>query len=192
VLGNNIILSNHISGGGNLYCSDGGIIRNNFIENCNGNGLEIMGAATVSGNRIINCKQSGIVFQGANTRVSNNTITGCGFGSLPDNFPYLNAGIVSLTDYSPIDSNVVANNTIGVICGSTNLLTNNNIYNNRDFDFRVLGNLSGDITAPNNWWGTTDTAQIQEKIYDFNDYNIAGKLLIDPIATDSIPGAGAK
>ena len=192
VWGNTVVRANHFSGGGSLMCSQGGTIANNIIEN-SGTGIYIGTTATVSGNRISNCQSYGIFIGGANIHVSNNTITGCGFGSMSPSFPYLNAGIVSTMGFSTIDSNLIADNSIGVICIWDDTLTNNNICNNRYYNFRGLGNLSGDdITAPNNWWGTADTAQIQMKIYDFNDDPGVGRLLIDPIAIDSIPGAGVR
>jgi hypothetical protein len=197
------IVFNHFSGGGNLTCWGSGTVANNTIENCNGNGIDARDPATmpllISGNTIINCKQSG-VFRGNSfghqnlytTHITHNDMQGNGFGAPPGDLPYFNAGIVSLDSSCTIDSNTITANNIGVICCSFDLLTNNNIYNNRDYDFRVLVNDAGNVSAPNNWWGTADTATIQTKIYDYNDDNGLGKVLIDPVAPDSIPGAGPR
>jgi hypothetical protein len=199
--GMNDVVSNHFSGGGNLTCTGGGKIVGNFIEKCNGHGIDAYAwwgewgePLLISGNTVKNSMQSGIFLGKSNTPVHilHNDINGNGFGAPPSAEPYLNAGIVCMDSSSTIDSNTITNNSIGAICSSSDILTNNNIYNNKDFDFRVLVNDLGNVTAPNNWWGTADTATIQTKIFDYNDDNGLGKVLIDPVATDSIPGAGPR
>jgi len=47
-----------------------------------------------------------------------------------------------------------------------------------------------DIAAQNNWWGTTDTEEIEAKIHNFNDDSSLGKVNYVPIATSAIADAG--
>jgi hypothetical protein len=178
-------------------------ITNNTVSDNAGNGVFISDISIegnpvyiIQNNTIGNNAGSGILvsYSGANwtCNIRNNNLSYNGSGSAPSGYPYFNAGIVCPNPLSTIDSNIIITNNIGVICASGDILTSNNIYSNTDLNFRVLVNDAGDITAPNNWWGTTDTAQIQTKIYDYNDDNGAGKLLIDPIAPAAISGAGVK
>jgi hypothetical protein len=201
---NTTISSNRFTGGGtSLAVIGAGIINNNIIENSIRYGISVFswgtGSWTISDNTIRNCMGTGLfadqdvgnpsIEEG---KISHNLFTGIGFGASSLSPAYINAGIVCMGAPYSIDSNIVTNNSIGVICSSSDALTNNNIYNNRDYDFRVLVNDAGNVSAPNNWWGTADTATIQTKIFDYNDDNGLGKVLIDPIATDSIPGAGPR
>jgi heme-binding NEAT domain protein len=41
-----------------------------------------------------------------------------------------------------------------------------------------------DINAANNWWGTTETATIDQKIYDYNDDFNLGKVNYTPFLTE--------
>ena len=65
---------------------------------------------------------------------------------------------------------------------------NNNIHDN-GYNFRVTG--SADISAANNWWGTTDTGAISTKIWDYYDDINLGRALYTPILTAPEPTAGA-
>ena len=194
------ISSNQMDGGGRMVINGNGVIVNNIIENSNGDGIISYGCLAIINNTISNCAGSGIFAQRVTWasseepagKISNNILTGNGFGVAPSSPAYLNAGIVCIDAPYTIDSNIITNNNIGVICSSSDNLTNNNIYSNRDYDFRVLVNDAGNVTAPNNWWGMTDTAQIQKKIFDYNDDNGLGKVLLDPVAPAEIPGAGPR
>jgi hypothetical protein len=151
----------------------------------------------IQNNTLINNLASGIlvtfkIYERWTCIIRNNTLSSNGGGRAPSVSPYLNAGIACANPVSTIDSNIITNNNIGVVSSRGNTLTNNNIYNNTDYDFRLLVNDTGTVSAPNNWWGTADTATIQTKIYDYNDDNGLGKVLIDPVATDSISGAGPR
>jgi parallel beta-helix repeat protein len=151
----------------------------------------------IQNNTIVNNRGSGILvsfylYDHYRCIIRNNTLSSNGRGSAPSVPPYYNAGIACANPVSTIDSNTITDNNIGVVSSSGNTLTNNNIYNNTDYDFRVLVNDTGNVTAPNNWWGTTDTAQIQKKIFDYNDDNGLGKVIIDPVAPAEIPGVGPR
>jgi hypothetical protein len=193
------ISSNHLVGGGCIIAWGGGLILNNTIENSNGNGIlatDFFGSWDISNNTLSNCFGIGISVQpiiaGTMGRIRHNNLTGNGFGAAPITPPYQNAGIVCMDAPYSIDSNTITNNNIGVICSSGDTLTNNNIYNNRDYDFRVLVNDAGNVSAPNNWWGTADTAKIRTKIYDYDVDKGLGKVIIDPVAPAEIIGAGPR
>jgi hypothetical protein len=49
-----------------------------------------------------------------------------------------------------------------------------------------------DIAAQDNWWGTTDTRAIEQKIWDNHDDPSKGKVNYEPIKTSEIEGAGPK
>jgi hypothetical protein len=65
-------------------------------------------------------------------------------------------------------------------------ITFNNIYNNSIVGYEIANQTSGNINATNNWWGTTDTAVIEEKIFDQNDDTTIGRVNYLPIATNEI------
>ena len=46
-----------------------------------------------------------------------------------------------------------------------------------------------DINVANNWWGTTDTTTIEEKIYDYHDDFNLGEATYTPILTEPNPQA---
>jgi hypothetical protein len=69
------------------------------------------------------------------------------------------------------ESNPVIGNVIG---------EGNDIFNNGQFD--VYNNSSYDIGAAYNFWGTTDDALIQERIYDYNDNAGVGTVLYADVA----------
>lgn len=92
-----------------------------------------------------------------------------------------------------IELNEIIKNERGIAIGpnSTPTLTirNNNIYDN---DLNFYTDASPDITAPNNWWGTTDTHAIEEKIWDDDDNPGVGELEYCPIETSKIGHAGPR
>jgi len=68
-----------------------------------------------------------------------------------------------------ISDSIIMNNAIGIkVIGANNItLENNSIVNNTNYNIENLS--TNDITATNNYWGTTDTSQIEAKIYHYND-----------------------
>lgn len=46
------------------------------------------------------------------------------------------------------------------------------------------------MVAADNWWGTTETEMIDEKIWDIHDDgNLLGEVRYHPYATESFPGS---
>jgi hypothetical protein len=103
-------------------------------------------------------------------------------------------GILVTTLISPtMRYNTIINNDIGIDLlnhqGQTYVIKFNTLINQRNLD--VGGGVFGtpDVDATNNWWGTTDTNQIDESIYDFNDNFNCGKVLYTPFLTGPDPNA---
>jgi len=91
-----------------------------------------------------------------------------------------------------IEFNIIVNNDVGigiVPTASPSLrIEKNNIYDN---DVNNITNPSvADITARNNWWGTTDIDEIEARIHHYNDDPSVGKVNYQPIATSKIADAG--
>jgi parallel beta-helix repeat protein len=113
-------------------------------------------------------------------RISNNY----GHGSSQD---YHQAGILISSNASPIiKQNTITKNAVGIsLEGSpTPTIVNNNIEENSNYNLRMKPGVQVDIAASNNWWGTTDIATIDEKIYDYNDDFNLGKVNYTPFLTE--------
>jgi hypothetical protein len=135
------------------------------------------GSPTIIGNTIQDCDFSGIQLQSAPTGatlIERNLIKGSETGL-----------IVSLSN-SPIDivSNTITGNEVGVsLSGDTSsisLLTinQNAIYDNTNLNARTW--FTDDISMVNNWWGTTNPASIEEKLYDNADDFRVGSIIYTP------------
>jgi parallel beta-helix repeat protein len=55
-----------------------------------------------------------------------------------------------------------------------NTIEYNNIYDNTQYD--MYNDMTIDVVAENNWWGTTDECVIPTRIYDYYDDNTKGKV----------------
>ncbi len=64
-------------------------------------------------------------------------------------------------------------------------ISNNNIFENTEYDARVIGSGKLDIDAPDNWWGTIDISIIEGKIYDYYDDITKGRVIYEPTATQA-------
>ena len=92
-----------------------------------------------------------------------------------DNYGSITSGNAGITIYNSdpiIQNNTITRNSAGlsIVSMVSPQITNNNIEDNLQYSLR-LG--STNISATNNWWGTTDTQAINQTIYDFkNDFNL--------------------
>jgi parallel beta-helix repeat protein len=59
-------------------------------------------------------------------------------------------------------------------------LSNNNIYDNIDYNISVAEAQDYDIDARNNWFGTINREKIEEMIFDKNDDSDLGKVEYEP------------
>ena len=88
--------------------------------------------------------------------------------------------------------NTITNNNTGVIASSYDTLTvpvqHNNIFNNTNYN--IVNSDSSAVDATYNWWGTTSSAVIDSKIWDFSDDASLGIVNYAPVLTgpiDTIP-----
>jgi parallel beta-helix repeat protein len=61
------------------------------------------------------------------------------------------------------------------------VLEQNNIYNNRSYDIAIAEAQDFPVSAPYNWFGTTDPAKIAEKLFDKNDDPEVAEIQIQPL-----------
>ncbi|TRX37297.1 T9SS type A sorting domain-containing protein [Flavobacterium sp. ZT3R18] len=66
-------------------------------------------------------------------------------------------------------NSTIKNNSIGLEITNSNIVTidNSNFYDNTTYN--IQNKSSKNITAINNWWGTTNTTAINNSIYDYYD-----------------------
>ena len=98
---------------------------------------------------------------------------------------YGQSGIVISGDARPIiKQNTITQcaNGIHISDSPTPTIVNNNIESITNFNL-YMGSRTVNVNAANNWWGTTDTATIDEKIYDYNDDFELGKVNYTPFLT---------
>jgi parallel beta-helix repeat protein len=176
-------------------------ITNNIIIGDSNNkpmGIAIGGifaSATITGNQIFDC-EIGISVQDSDVTVSENLVVGCDVGLTFSLYEPLKGAVGAPWDIQStveIKSNTISRNTIGIQTSyydGNATVTNNNIYENTEFNFKLLQS-SQDVKALDNWWGSTDASVIQKKIYDRQfDFNL-GSVLIDPFLLSSAVGTPA-
>ena len=203
LLGYSTYLSNNILNG--PIITDGGqsIIANNTITG----GIGVSGYETVSNNTILN---QGISIVPSNVTISDNTISDTPIAidvfTLGDNpyysynYPLIEGNLIVSNTYglrvrceqdsepmSPlILNNTIADNTVGIYLANflgnpDPVILNNNICDN--YNYSVQTDLSNNITATHNWWGTTDTRTINQTIYDYYDDSNLGNVSYIPFLT---------
>lgn len=70
------------------------------------------------------------------------------------------------------------------------LIENNSFLNSRDYHIVLGEEVPEAIPVLHNWWGTTDTAAILEKLYDGRRESHLGLVSIEPLRTSPDPLAG--
>ena len=100
-----------------------------------------------------------------------------------------NQGIRMKGYFNKIQYNTITNNTVGIYTYKSVILNYNNIFANSEYNLRLAEEVTQNIDASNNWWGTTDSQAISKKIYDNkNDFNL-GAVNFSPIL--NAPNAAA-
>ncbi len=164
----------------------GGIIRNNLISSPNG-------APRDWG------PYEGFIYKAKAPRGRYDEVFGLGImNSSPtvtnNIFSKVPLGIGVEGDSSPIIThNILTDGYNGFIfhhySSGTPEVHENNIYNNKYGNIR-LDHWSASVNASNNWWGTTDTEEIEAKIHDYYDDPSLGKVNYQPIETSEIADTG--
>ncbi|MBI4652274.1 right-handed parallel beta-helix repeat-containing protein [Candidatus Desantisbacteria bacterium] len=94
-----------------------------------------------------------------------------------------------------ISYNEITENTYGIFSVMRSLIEenkiiNNNIYNNHKYNFIMGMEQTDDISAPSNWWGKVDSAEINDLIYDKNDDPSIGEVKYRPFLETKVENAG--
>jgi hypothetical protein len=158
IISNNTIIGG-FGGGIKTGNSEGGLILYNVIKDVYATAAITIGydtSPTVIGNWLINNEQ-GITFWNPNaTYVSNNTVIGSiqGFRFTED----------------------VTASTLGTIIY-------NNIHSNSDNAVVEIHDPQAVINMTYNWWGTTDTSLIEERLYDQRLHSTLGLVNYEPFLT---------
>jgi parallel beta-helix repeat protein len=165
-------------------------------------GTSFVGTYAVSGNNITNQQGMYVMNVGDAGTITDNIIWGGSVAGIcqADGFPTMSATIernliinnqigilMRKDDDSTIQYNTITNNKVGISNPAPlQTITGNNIQGNSQYNMQAGQTMA---TAKNNWWGTTDTAVIDQKIYDFNDDFNLGKINYTPILTVANPEA---
>jgi hypothetical protein len=99
--------------------------------------------------------------------------------------------VIAENSFATIEFNDINNNDVGILVGPEGsppqILKKNNIYNNK---INIDNQIELDITASNNWWGTTNINEIDVKIWDYHDDLSLGKVSYIPISNGGVEEAG--
>lgn len=156
---------------GKIICSSPCSVISNNLDNPSDGSIQVGSGGNVALNRISGSKGKSIVAFSGN--VENNLIA----KSAGD-------GIVT-------GATNIRNNTLMGINGRAVYLTNypisleynNFVYNTGPFEVYLSSTLTSpyEITAANNWWGTTDISIIRQRTWDYYDDFTLAKLIIEPL-----------
>jgi parallel beta-helix repeat protein len=180
--GSPTVSNNNITGNGNSLVIDVGqssaVISNNAIKGVGVGdyGIGGTGNAYISGNILYGFK---VGISGSGSTIERNLIIN-------------NTNGISMgrDENLIIRNNTIANNSIGIyLRSSSSTMIYNNIQNNSNYNIYLDWYATSDVNATYNWWGTTDTAAIDKKIYDYNDNFNLGKVDYIPFLTAANPQA---
>ena len=180
------------------------ISKNNFNNNYKG-GIFNYGSATIINFNFI----EGRILNDVTSTIDSNTITAdriqnYGIDAIMTNNILQNAQLSNFKDavirnnvittgdeydglcirndgYSNIEDNDISGCVTGIQTTSLKTFTGNNLYNNSLYNLKYED--ITDQSATNNYWGTTNTSEIMNKIYDYWDDITLGQVMYDPIAT---------
>lgn len=192
IVGNTIRGNGPVDRGGGIWTEVEvyGSIENNIIEGNmagDGGGIRASGVLPVIGNIIVGNMASeiggGIIGGGPVTHntIAFNTSGRQGAGA---HYP------VSSFEYNTVVGNRVTSQEVGMgavaLPGATSLHFNN-LHDNEPHDVVVLG--GGDVSGENNYWGTTESVNILQQVYDWYDDTSRGRLLYIPYLQEPDPAA---
>ncbi|MBI5788996.1 MAG: right-handed parallel beta-helix repeat-containing protein [Candidatus Schekmanbacteria bacterium] len=82
-----------------------------------------------------------------------------------------------------IEGNTIKDNLTGIFIRlgvKKPIITQNNIYQNENYNLKIGEEQAADIACPNNYWGTTSQEIIEAKIYDKKDSGYLGRVKYQP------------
>lgn len=192
----------NIDAGIYLRCYGGGEISRNLITD-NGIGVSMFERGILTENVIANNNYGYYLNSGGGTnlpRMSNNIFhNNSEVGVYVFGYPvYSSSGIVNnivanngtgiyLKDYQgAVEENLVLLNEVGIISDqgsypSSLTLSNNNFIANDKYSVKNNRSYSDTINSTNNYWGTSNEAEVQSAIFDFFDDPVFGVIDYDPI-----------
>ena len=134
-----------------------------------GGGIYASSAVTIRGNRIIN----------------NSALDNGGGNSVSEGGGIY--GSATVTNNTIIGNTVSKGKGGGIHLSSQPSINYNNIHGNTPYDvYNSNSKGSPDVDATNNWWGTTDEAEIQAHIYDWFDDSSLGIVSYIPYLTSPV------
>ena len=140
-------------------------------------------APLISGNRFGGNRRSGVQVSGSEATLRNNTFSGNG------------TGIISFTSSAVIRENLIEGNDLGMLIsgdevpdlGTASSPGRNTIRSNASYAIR--NESASKVSALGNFWGTTDPASIDARLYDDDESQSAGPVVFDPFL-EREPGEG--
>jgi hypothetical protein len=196
------IIKNNLGNG--IYINRPYNIKNNTLEGNSGDGIyfrsyESTKQIDISYNSILSNSNRGIYVMRhrGSTTISNNTIQ----NNTENGISNIDMTYIAPSHHASVLYNIITNNNIGIYSDSpidirrndikqnithgiqtlhVNNLSENNIYNNGGYDFYYMDSVIQD--ALNNYWGTTNSSEIMNSIYDYYDDITLGPVTFDPFA----------
>lgn len=191
-----IISNNEISSSGTSYVilivgRVQAVVSNNKITGVNNvigiSSSGILSSVTITQNQISGCNIA-INLDMTTAEVTKNTLTNNNIGLNLVLGPAMAhaSGEFAKIPYANVHDNTMLQNSIGlqITPYDSSQVSNNNIYDNSQYDLKLQS--ASDFTVANNYWGTTDTAVISQKIFDNkNDFNL-GHVTVTPVLSQPI------
>jgi hypothetical protein len=163
------VMNNTFSGGG-IVAGTSSTVKNNNISNAAVNGIQATGG-TVADNRVVDSVGVGIVMPSGT--MSSNLIANSG----GDGAQIAAATVISNTFTGNKGRALYTANGIPVRIANNNFEFNTGQY---DLYNDNPGGPTSYVVATNNWWGTTDTNAIAQRVYDFDDDYTKGRVSFTP------------
>ncbi|MFH1859612.1 MAG: right-handed parallel beta-helix repeat-containing protein [bacterium] len=148
-------------------------ISDNYITNNGSYGIsqDWGGKLNIYGNTIATHTEAGLRLQ--NAEVSKNRITGN------------KAGLQIIDSKVSVVKNTITNNKWGIQAECPpSAASKNNLCQNIEYDF--CNNSGSSIPISGNWWGTTASTSINEKIFDYYDNFDKGKVVYVPMENSEV------
>ncbi len=148
------------------------LVLDNSVTNNGGDGIKASNSRIVS-NIIQFNKLNGI--EGENNIILSNQITQNTLNGIYD------GGI------SEINRNNIAQNIVtGIVTSGLPVIHENNLYANTRYEVKATKRDYDEIDARFNWWGTTNTSQISNKIYDYFDNGMLVQVNFESLLTNAL------